>query len=175
MKKVTLLAVFICFVAAGIFYSIKADAVIDNANMNISATVPTTCAFTTEPMDFGAYLSLQAGSVEANGKINVNCVAVPFTIDIYDGNNPSLGQTAGDRSMNNGGISNVAPFDYLNYDLFWDVGLATPAGLACCGGTTSGGTGDLTWQAFTVYGTIPGSQDVNPGTYTDTVVVELSY
>lgn len=142
-----------------------------NGTLNITATVPSGCAVTTTPVSFGAYLSNQPADVYATGAISVNCpFSTIYSVDLGSGIYYPGAVTF--RRMNNGGI---AAADYLNYYMYWGCNWCTLAGTGVMTGSTTGGTGNLTWQNYTIYGIISGAQVVNPGSFSDSVTVTVSW
>ncbi len=64
---------------------------------------------------------------------------------------------------------------YLTYTLYSNAGRTTTWGDGTTYGAQVSGTGSGANQSLTVYGRVPASQSPTPGSFTDTVVVTLSY
>ncbi len=137
------------------------------ANMAVSATVPTVCSLTTDPMVFG---SVALGAVtDGTGTVNVTCTTGgAYTVALDNGLNASTTQRRLIFTAN-------AVTTYLNYNLFSDTTRLVPWGATT---TAVTGTGSGAEQALTVYGEIPTGQPMVAGNgvdYADTVTVTVSY
>ena len=78
------------------------------------------------------------------------------------------GGTHAQRVMNSGGHS-------LNYNLYTDANRAVVWGDATSGTVTVNGTGIGVNVNHAVYGRIPALQNVNAGSYSDIIIVELTF
>jgi spore coat protein U domain-containing protein, fimbrial subunit CupE1/2/3/6 len=129
------------------------------------------CSVGTTAVAFGTYVPTTQKT--ANGNVAVTCSAlviftVSYVISMAKGNSA----TYTPRFMNLLGV-------HLNYNLY------TTAGFTSIWGDTTGGTvtvsdsytsiGLSTTRNYTVFGRVPASQFVNPGTYTDAVLVTVTY
>lgn len=129
------------------------------------------CAVATTAVTFGTYVP--TAQKTANGNVAVTCSAlviftVSYVISMAKGNSTTY--TPRFMSL----VSNQ-----LNYNLY------TTAGFASIWGDATGGTvtvsdnytsiGLSTTRNYTVFGRITASQFVNPGTYTDAVLVTVTY
>ena len=129
------------------------------------------CSVGTTAVAFGTYVPTTQKT--ANGNVAVTCSAlviftVSYVISMAKGNSA----TYTPRFMNLLGV-------HLNYNLY------TTAGFTSIWGDTTGGTvtvsdsytsiGLSTTRNYTVFGQVPASQFVNPGTYTDAVLVTVTY
>jgi spore coat protein U-like protein len=139
--------------------------------------VPASCALVSTPtIDFGNLNvgPVPAGGVVANGGIVVKCTSgTPYTVYLGDGNQRITG--GGYRQMANGS-ARLAYQLYKNsaHTQIWDATGGTGS-VGGSGGQSSTGTGAS--QTWTVYGWIPTGVTVpgTTGTYTDTVVVTVTY
>lgn len=138
--------------------------------------VPSSCTMdSVSNMNFGSIVSFGTASKDYTNTavIRNTCTAdTQYTLYLGDGNNRITG---GMRRMANG--SNYIPYQLYkdsSYNTVWDA----------TGGTTSvGGSGGRTFtgtasqQTSTIYGKIPKGTNISSvlGTYTDTVVVTLTY
>jgi len=130
------------------------------------------CSVATTAVTFGTYVPTTLKT--SNGNVAVTCTALviftaSYVISMAKGNST----TYTPRFMNLLGV-------HLNYNLY------TTAGFASIWGDGTGGTvtisdsytavviGPVT-RNYTVFGRIPASQFVNPGTYTDAVLVSVTY
>ena len=125
------------------------------------------------PVNFGVYDPSSASATDANGSITIECgilgidLLPSFTVGL------SAGQAASyaPRKMASGPSS-------LSYNLY------TTASHAIVWGDGTGGTSTnafdglislLASTSLTVYGSIPVGQYVSSGSYTDTIVVTVTY
>lgn len=131
----------------------------------VNASVAANCLVNIENIDFGTRGVLSA-NVDATGSVTATCTpGTTYTI--------SLG----------GGTANAAPTarkmakgaETITYGLYKDVNHTQPWGDAATPGSTVAGTGNGAAQVLTVYGRVPPQTTPTPGTYTDTVVVTLTY
>ncbi len=133
-------------------------------SFTITATVQAHCTVTANDMVFGNYAATQA---DATSTIYATCTrTTAYNLGLSAGTAP--GATVTTRAMRSS--SGVR----LNYGLFRDSDRKQNWGNTGSSdtlpGSGSGGT-----QSITVYGRIPASQYVSPGSYSDTIIVTLSY
>jgi len=145
-----------------------------SASTSTSATVTITsnCNISTTALNFGT-TSLLTSNIDATGTINAQCNnSLPYSIGLDNGSNASGSQ----RRMKQGSSN------FVNYDLYTDSGRAsawttTTSTTSCTGGTgtciTNTGTGAS--QPITVYGRVPSQSSTSPGTYSDTVLVTVTF
>ena len=141
----------------------------------VSATVLANCTIDSTNLAFGNYDPLATGPVNQTSTVNVRCtLATPYTVGLNTGANAGSSGTAfANRSM-------VGPAgNQLKYQLYTDAGRTAIWGDGTNGTQTISGTGTgvliASPQARTVYGQIPGGQDVQPGASSDTVVATITY
>lgn len=131
----------------------------------VSATVSVTCTVSGGPLAFGTYASGAATS--GTSTITVDCDGDPSvtpSIAVDAGLNTDTGTSAASvRRMVNG-------TNYLNYTL-----ASTSGGTDLASGGTVSATQESGSQTLTLYGTIPSAQEVEAGSYTDTVGLTLTY
>ncbi|HEY3172988.1 MAG TPA: spore coat U domain-containing protein [Thermoanaerobaculia bacterium] len=168
MKKVLLgiLTLGLAFLAAPAFAATTAD-------VNISATVVSSCSITALPVAFGNYDALSATPKDATGSVDVTC-SVGSLPKIWLG--PGLNELGGPsaaapvRRMQKGATGN-----YLGYQLYQDALRATvwggtdgssPAAIPAVG---------ITAVTSTIYGRVPVNQTSTTGDYTDTVVATVNF
>ena len=149
--------------------SVPAFAGSATANLNVSASVSAVCTISTAAVAFGAYdpvVTNAAAALNGTGTLTVACTkGASATIDLGVGGN----LLAGSRRMTSGA-------DFLNYALYKDAARTQVWGTGLAGGAT------LTYNSatkaatnLTVYGTVPGGQDVTVGSYSDVVVATINY
>ncbi len=132
-----------------------------------------TCLVVTTGVAFGAYNPVNGSASDSSGTITVTCTTLTLTTVSYT---VTLGTGAGlsytPRVMSSGANS-------LPYNLYTD------SGRSLIWGSGSGGTSSVTHtsslpigttvQIHTVYGRIPANQAVRAGSYSDSVVVTVTY
>jgi spore coat protein U-like protein len=151
------------------------QAATEQADLEVTATVTASCTIATTAVDFGAYDPVTANlsaAIEQTGEVTVACTngsAVKVTLG--QGLNPDSGATSTDadpaRRMKNAGT------DYLSYTLYSEGTRTTEWGNTALTGLAHTGTG--TTAHLTVYGTLPGGQNVPVGSYSDTVVATVTF
>ena len=146
------------------------------ATINVSANVSSVCTISALPVAFGAYDPVGTNAVAdlyANGSVTVACTkgAPGVWIDLNAGTHAAnaVGTT---RAM-----ASALP-DYLSYELY----KANPNPVAGAIWSTGNGTGGVTYVSaskapttITVFGRVPGGQDVTAGGYTDQVTATINY
>ncbi|MER9580557.1 spore coat U domain-containing protein [Mesorhizobium sp. M0051] len=126
-----------------------------NANCNVSAT----------NVNFGS-VGVLASNVDSTGSVTVRCTnSTPYSIGLSAGT--GSGATIAARKMTSG-------TKLVSYSLYRDSGMATVWGNTI-GTDTASGTGTGLDQPYTVYAEAPAQTTPAPGTYTDTVVVTVTY
>lgn len=146
--------------------SLAADA---TGILNVSATISSDCAVGTSTLAFGTLSSgvVMAGNVDATGTVTVNCTnGVPYIIKL------GIGTGAGARFSSRAMTAGTNLLDYTIYSTaaytdFWGDGSGSSVTVA--------GTGIGTSQLISAYGRIFAGQTPQPGTYSDTVSVTVSY
>lgn len=142
------------------------------ANAACNALAGCSCTVTTTGISFGNYDPIGSANNDATGTIRVQCLLLvalfgSYTIDLSAGNS---GTYTG-RQLRNGTNS-------LTYNLY------TTATRNQVQGDGNGGSVNVTRNFLallvvddttTVYGRIPGGQNVRAGPYTDTVVITVTY
>lgn len=138
---------------------------VGTATFNVNASVAANCLVSVQNIDFGTQGVLRA-DVDATGSVTATCTpGTTYTISL-NGGTTNGAPTA--RKMSKGA-------ETVTYGLYKDTNRLQPWGDANTPGSTVAGTGTGTAQALTVYGRVPAQTTPSPGTYTDTVVVTLTY
>ncbi len=146
----------------GVHFSANASTA--STTLPVSATVNTLCSVSTLPMAFGNY---NGAITDASATINVTCTnTTPYDIGLDPGQSP--GANTSTRAMLGPG---GAP---LNYALYIDSGRGVNWGNNV-GNDTNHQVATGILQQWPVYGRIPANQFVQPGGYSDTVAVTLTY
>jgi spore coat protein U-like protein len=135
------------------------------AAFTVTATNATICSVAASTLNFGATGVLRAG-LDATSSITVTCTnAAPYTVALDGGLTGAANPTQ--RKMSQGA-------ETITYGLYQDSGRTSPWGNST-GVNTIAGTGTGLAQSFTVYGRVPAQSTPSPGTYSDTVVLTISY
>lgn len=130
------------------------------------------CTVTATGVNFGNYNVVNSANTDSTGSVRVRCtllvaVAGSFTIDLSTGSSGSYAQ----RNLRNG--SSV-----LTYNLYTDAARSQILG------NGSSGSSRITRnfsaligvdQTVTVYGRIRAGQNVPAGSYSDTIIVTVTY
>jgi len=137
------------------------------ASMGISATVLSACIVTSNSMAFGIYNPTSATATDATSTFDVTCTAgTSYSVGLNAGT--KAGATVSTRQMTSGGNA-------LSYSLYSDSSRSTNWGNTPGTDTPSQTTAGVLPSTFTVYGRIPAQQNVQAGSYSDTVTVTVSY
>jgi spore coat protein U-like protein len=120
------------------------------------------CTASAQGVAFGAYNPLSGAAVDGVGNVAVSCdVATAYTVAL----SPGSGSYAA-RTMTSGAHR-------LGYNLYVDATRAVVWGDGTAGSAAVPGLG--TAANHTVYGRIPGIQNVDVGSYTDTITITLTF
>jgi spore coat protein U-like protein len=148
----------------------QAEAATTQSDIVVSVTVNSNCNVQANPLGFAPYDPGTGAASTGSTTLQVDCTNnVNYTLGLNGG--LAAGATAfGSRALQQG-------TSRLGYELYLGA-TAIPTT-----GTFTAGTGDgyvgsfggATDQVVTINGTIPGSQSVAGGNYTDTVVATLTY
>jgi spore coat protein U-like protein len=131
----------------------------------VSASVTATCLISATTLSFGNYAF---AATPASSTISVTCTnGTTYNVGLNAG--LASGATVTSRQM-----AGTVAGSLLNYGLFKDSGHATNWG-DTVGTDTVAGTGNGAAQSLTVYGQIPATQYVAPGSYSDTITATITY
>ena len=136
----------------------------DGAILNVRVTVQDACTIEGGTLDFGTYSVGQQAEKAASGAIRYsNCAAGTFKIALDGGNSGSVAN----RQMTNGEATlNYQIYRGSNHSQVWGATASDAQGVT----VLVPGSGDVT-----IFGLIPGGQNVPAGTYTDTVTATLIF
>ena len=136
-----------------------------SAPFTVTATNATICSVSAATLNFGSTGVLRA-ALDAMSSVTVTCTnGAPYTVALDGG--LSGATNPAQRKMSQAAQT-------ITYGLYQDAGRATPWGDSA-GVNTAAGTGSGLAQTFTVYGRVPAQNTPAPGTYSDTVVMTISY
>ena len=148
-----------------------ADASTTTGNLGASTTVigGNSATITTQPVAFPSYNPVNTAPTDGQGNVGVAATAgLPYTIALGGG----LAAAPPQRRLQSG-------VNMLNYNLYLDSTRTSVWGegtLGFPGGTRAGsGTGTATTINHPVFGRIPSGQGVPAGSYSDTVVVTVTF
>ena len=129
-----------------------------------NATVLKSCNVSAGDMAFGAVGDLDA-PVDGQSALSLQCTrGTGYAVSLNGG--LSGAADPGGRKMTAGGQS-------VLYGLYQDAARSTPWGTAAA--ATLGGTGTSSTQTIPVYGRVPAQATPAIGTYSDTIVVSVTY
>lgn len=153
----------------GVFLIIPNTALASSATgtMGISAIVLSACVVTSNSLAFGNYNPTSASPTDATSTFDVLCTAgTSYSVGLNAGT--KAGATVTTRQMSSGG-------NVLSYSLYSDSSRSTNWGNTPGTDTPSPTTAGVLPSTFTVYGRIPAQQNVQAGSYADTVTITVSY
>jgi spore coat protein U-like protein len=134
-------------------------------NFTLSVTLLPSCSVSAIAMNFGIVGTLTA-NVDASANLSVTCtISAPYTVSLSPG--ASTGATTSNRAM-------TGPGGKVKYALYQNSGRTTNRGNNI-GVDTVAGTGTGAAQSMPVYGRVAPQTTPSVGTYTDTVVVTVSF
>jgi len=144
-----------------------ASAATTTTNFGVTATVAGSCTLSTVPtLAFGTYDPTSGSNLDASTSITTTCTnTTPYNIGLDAGT--ASGATVSSRKMTSGGST-------LSYNLYRDSARTQNWGNTV-GTDTLALTGSGAAQSATVYGRIPAGTPANIGSYSDTVMVTVSY
>ena len=146
----------------------QAGAATDTATFSVTANIVDACDVQATNHAFGAYLPSSATALDGTSTLSVYCTvgtAYSMALNVGTGGGTFVG-----RKMLSGAQE-------LSYNLYTTAARSTVWGDGSGSTATVGGSGAglLTASTHTVYGRIGINQDVNPGSYTSTVTVTLTF
>jgi spore coat protein U-like protein len=143
------------------------------SNLTVSSTVPNNCTISTAAIDFASYDPISANkntNATGTGTVTVTCTSgASATIKLGQGSNAEAASSdaAPLRRLKDAGTN------HLSYGLYKDNIHTQIWGNTAGTGVSHTGTGSA--QAMTVFGRIAAGQSVPAGSYSDTVVAEVSF
>jgi spore coat protein U-like protein len=130
-----------------------------------TATILANCTVTATSLNFGSS-GVLITNVDATSTITATCTnGTPYAIGLDAGTGP--GATVAARILRAAG-------KHVTYSLYQDAARTLVWGNTG-GSDTVGSTGTGSGQALTVYGRVPAQSTPAPATYSDTIVVTLTY
>jgi spore coat protein U-like protein len=136
----------------------------DTTSFTVTATIANNCSVSATNLAFGNY---SGALIRSTSTVSVTCTnTTPYNVGLNAG--LATGATVSNRSM-----TGPAPA-LLHYQLFSDSGYTINWGNTV-GTDTVAGTGNGATQPLTVFGQLPAGQLAKPGSYTDTIIVSVTY
>jgi spore coat protein U-like protein len=140
----------------------------------VSVTLQASCTMSVSAMNFGSASAPILSNVTTTATIGATCTSTtPYSIGLDNGQNASGTQR---RMKSTSGAA------YINYGLYIDSGYTEPWSTASSStGCTDGvntcvlNTGTGSNQNITIYGQVPPQTSPTVGSYSDSVVVTLTY
>lgn len=130
-----------------------------------TATVPSNCLVSASGINFGS-AGIIASNVDATGSTTVQCTnTTPYTVGLDGGTSGATDPTQ--RKMSKGS-------EKITYGLYQNSARSQPWGNTI-GTNTESGTGSGSGQGLTVYGRVSSQTTPSPGSYSDSVVVTVTY
>jgi spore coat protein U-like protein len=142
------------------------------ANLPVSVTVSNNCTITSTAVAFPNYDPI---ATHATSPDDSTAGAVTITCTKGTSANIGLGLGANASGSQRRMRDTASTPNHINYELYSDTGRATVWGNAAGSWLSPAPAPDKTARTFTVYGRIPGGQDVPAGTYNDTVVATVNF
>ena len=137
----------------------------DGGAMALTATLSANCTVSTTAVNFGSTTTTST-NINLTGTLTVLCTnLIPYNIGLNAG--LGSGATVTNRKMTSGANT-------VSYSLYRNSARTSVWGQTI-GTDTQSGTGTGSNQSVTVYGSVPTQTTPAPGTYTDTVVVTVTY
>lgn len=122
------------------------------------------CTLNVTGVNFGSYDVFSNAALDSTGNIDVNCPSgVGYSIALSEG-----GGRQAQRVMSSGGHR-------LNYNLYTEANRGVVWGDATSGTARVSGTGIGMSVNHAVYGRIPARQNVHAGSYSDIIIVALTF
>lgn len=145
-----------------------ASAASATANLSVTASVASNCTISTGVLAFGSYdpvVTHASSPLDSTGTVTIRCTkGTTTTIGLGLGSNAS-GAT---RRMSDG-------TDFMDYELFKDGGRTQVWGNANPDLFTPAVAPSSAPRTFTVYGRVAAGQDVEAGSYNDTVIATVNW
>ena len=138
------------------------------APFTVQANNVATCNVTTTPMDFGTVADLGTAQ-SATSQLGITCTrGTNYTVGLSNGINGGTSPT--NRKL----ASASAPGSSITYGIYRDTAFSQPWGQTV-GSNTVSGVGTGTQQLVIAYGRMPVQAKPSPASYSDTIVVTVTY
>jgi spore coat protein U-like protein len=136
------------------------------------ASFAAVCNLSTQPLNFGSYDVFNNQSLDATGQVTISCTGnskTVYTVTVQL--NGGMFGNIPNRTMYSGSGN-----DKVSYNLYIDANRSTVWGDGTGASVTqsvsvNGGSSSV----LTIYGRVPGLQDITVGAYTDNVTVLINF
>jgi len=132
------------------------------------------CSVSGTAMAFGSYAAGASWHADSQGAVTITCTGVMGEVVVFS---ISLSAGGGSRGLNPRGLRSGA--NEVQYNVFTDAARTRVWGDGNGGSFTQSGSVSITagigQQNIPVYGRVFGGQSVVPGSYTDSLVITLSF
>lgn len=136
-----------------------------------AASAHAACSVNAGPVSFGPYNPLSAAGAATSGVVSVSCNQSPAPVVTVQIGPSAVSGGFFPRRMQRAGGS-----DTLDYNLYLDSGLSSVWGDGTAGtATQSKRVGKNKPWNLTLYASMPGLQDVPPGTYADSIQISIIF
>jgi spore coat protein U-like protein len=139
------------------------------ANLSVGATIANSCTISTVAVGFPNY-----DPIVANATSPDNSTSGSVTITCTRGSSPTIGLGTG-QNLSGAQMRMANGTNYLNYALYQDSTYTAVWGNSGTNLFSPGAAPSKAPRTYTVYGQIPGGQDLPAGTYSDTVVATVNF
>lgn len=137
----------------------------DSVTFSVQATISDSCTVTANNLNFGS-VGFLTGNIDETSSVNVTCTnGLPYDVGLDGGLSGATDPTIRIMTLSS---------ENVTYGLYRDSARTLPWG-DTIGTDTAAGTGTGSSQALTVYGRVPTQSTPTPGTYTDTIVVTVTF
>ncbi len=137
------------------------------APFTVRANVDRTCAVSATLINFGSHTSL-ASTLSAQGALSITCTnSLPYTVSLGNG---LWGTAPATRLMR---LQGTTTGPTISYALYQNSGYSQIWGSSA--GQTVAGTGNGALQSYPVYARLQSQTTPQAGTYSDTVIVTVTY
>jgi spore coat protein U-like protein len=138
--------------------------VVTTVSFLVTANVPPDCTFSAADLVFGTYSGAQ---LDAQSQISLTCTSgTAWNVGLNQGT--FAGATVTTRKMTGPGSSS------MSYSLFRNSARSQNWGNTV-GTDTVSGTGSGSSQSVTVFGRVPGAQNLPAGSYQDTIIATITF
>lgn len=158
--KYRILALASLFMTGGAFASGH------TGTFDVTASVADECQFVSKTdLAFGAYSPINGSAVDQASTVTVKCTdTTGYSVELGGGLNADVS----DRRM----VHSVDGTEFLGYSLFQDASRSVAWGIDATNSLT-GQTGNGSNQVVDIFGRIAADQNVQPGSFSDTVAVSV--
>ena len=140
-----------------------------SASLSVSASVVNNCTISTTALAFGSYdpvVTNAAANLDATGTVTVACTK---------GASSSIGLNLGSNASGSTRRLNDGSGNFLTYEVYQDSSRSTVWGNSGAALLTPAAAPSKAARDFTVFGRVPGNQDIPAGSYSDTITATVNF